>query len=699
MADTSKWTFWHDHTGDWSWTMTVPNQHGYYIASFLATIVTLAGASAWNIVSLLIHAHFARNGPATDIFGLQQQVSLRNSPSGLRAAIDAVAVFLSWRGKPGRRRLRRTGLVAIMGMVTWTSFFAASLTTSRAATEITDRAMVRAVPKRCGFLKYTFNNESDITKSFASSASFEDLMDDKWANDTVAARAYALSMQSESVRTERSRSAYMNPKLGYTLEKNVPCALPNNSFCYNNDNATISLTTAKLSSHADLGINAPAKDRVFFQHKATCSIANNHAFLSDDSNYYYYNLGPVGRPNETDATYKHRKGVWSKQVGYQLDAAYAAPNSIEGGYWRPIKGIARKDAELGVVFFSQNGVTYTSPVNDPFFISNIARNFTESSRYKSDWFVRILICAEQFRWCASSDDAGACTEWGNQRRLWDEAMGKRTTLPWNAAQRATAARIAFPTSSISIVDSAVNLNSAGKFPNPLFASNKVRFNLLSSGLPDDQWHKEVSGWFETALADYQATTDEYARKSSGLDAFNVLSPFTDADELITKRGFTHDMMPTLQAQCAEQLVDDTAHVQNFNVVAVIIIIAVSAALVVVSSCFVEILDVCSDWRYRGFERSSRGKIARQADERLHLLRHTLDGATETPRAWGLAPWTGVPVVVGPAGADDDDEKALMTERDCIVQRPVMKGDDLTMYPTQTDHRHSTTSLESTAMLR
>ncbi|KAJ1324032.1 hypothetical protein MN608_10091 [Microdochium nivale] len=693
MADTSTWAFWHDHTSGWSWTMTVPNQHGYYITSFLATVVVLAGASAWTIVSLLIHAHLARKGPTTDIFGLQQQVSLRNSPSGFRATLDAVLVLLSWRGKPGKRRVRRAALIAVPGIVTWGGFLVASLLTSRVATEFTDRAMVRAKPERCGFLTYTLNNQSDVAKSFTTLDEFRDLAADKWANDTVAARAYALSMQSDTTRAGRSRSVYINPKLSYTLETNLPCALPDSSYCFNNDNSTIRLTSAKLDSHNDLGINAPPADRVLFQHKAECSIMNNQPFLAEDDSFRYYSMGPVGSPNDTGATYIYSKGNWTSYVGYQLDALYAAPDSGAEGYWHPVEGIARDDANLGIIFLSQNGVTYSSPVNDTFFLARLNKP-SAGNRFESDYFVRAMVCAEQLRWCNSADEPGECTDWGTASRLWEDAIGEgnRSVLGFNAAQRATAARISWdPQASVSILDSVVNLNAAA-----LFASTKVRFNLISSGLPNNQWHKEVSGWFETALADYQATAGEYVRKSSTLDAIRVLSPFTDRDELITEHGLTDDMMPALQAQCANQLVEDTAHLQNFNVVAVIIIIAVTVALVCVSFCMVDILDFFSDLSHRRLGQTSRSKIARQADEQLHLLRHTLNGTTEGPRAWGLAPWTGVPVIVAPT--DDDDEKAMMTVRDCTVQRPVMKGDDLTIYPKHADLRHSTASFESTAML-
>ncbi|KAH7018083.1 uncharacterized protein B0I36DRAFT_435468 [Microdochium trichocladiopsis] len=684
MADASRWTLWYDHSsvGGGGWVITVPNEHGFYITSFLSTIVTIAGASAWNIVSLLLHAHLARDGPATDVFGLQQQVSLRNSPSGIRAAVDALSLLASWRHTPGWKRIRRTALIAAPAVLVWGSFFAASLLTSLVANQATDRAIVRAKPSRCGFLVARRDDSDSGDGERVDRITFTDLITDKWSNDTINARAYALSVRTNSARNGPQRSIFMNPKLDYTFETEVPCGLPNATYCLNTVNATISLTSAKINSHADLGINAPPSDRVSFQHKAVCSVIDDGYFQTNKSGYIHYYLGPVGNFSSKGPTFRYPLGHWNSSVGYQMKASYARANSNASIMWHPRKGIARTDADQGVIFLSQNGVRYTQPVKDLFFIAERYERSTDS--YKRNSFVSTMVCAEQRRWCSPSTAVETCTEWGSMEDLWKDAISLDGILGFNTAQRATAARISFTPNAVRIIDSPVSLNTAA-----LFANTKVRFNRESSGLAENQWHQEIAGWFETMLADYQATTDEYVRKSSNLDAFKVLSPFDDVNEMITRYNFTHDMVATLQSQCDNQLIDDAVHIQNFSMVGVVIIIAFSSVLVLVSFCFVEILDWVSDLRRRGLGESSRTKIARQADEKLQLLRFAVDSSSENPKHWKLSRVTGIPVLA--TSGDGRDQE-------CKVTRPTMKGDDLAMYPKNIEEVQQVADSEMSSML-
>ena len=242
----------------------------------------------------------------------------------------------------------------------------------------------------------------------------------------------------------------------------------------------------------------------------------------------------------------------------------------------------------------------------------------------------------------------------------------------------------------------------------------MRFNFESAGLPPNQWHKEISGWFETTLAGYQAMTNNYAHKSTNLDAFKVLSPFDTADteDLVSSKmrfGLTHDMISALQAQCGGQLVEDAVHIQNFSVVGVIVILAVSWSLVATSFWFVAILDFVSAlWHhhrrrrqgYSGLEgaeaqvgaegkgddgawEESQSKVARQADDKMHLLRFALEASSSVSghghlhhraREWRLR--ARIEILVMAVSGDDEEIQRL----ECQITRPVMKeGETLASY--------------------
>ena len=127
--------------------------------------------------------------------------------------------------------------------------------------------------------------------------------------------------------------------------------------------------------------------------------------------------------------------------------------------WRPAEGIARPDADLGIVFLNANGVRYSSEVQDPWFQAGL--HHPESREWESDAWTTIMICADQYRWC-SSDASGdyGCTPYGGTVALTEAATSNNGILGFNPAQRATAARLAWAWSP-SIVDSPVSMGAGG----------------------------------------------------------------------------------------------------------------------------------------------------------------------------------------------------------------------------------------------
>lgn len=317
-------TAWRDYSDlqgrpGWGHVITVSNSSGFYIMAFLSTIVTIAGGSAWAMISLLIHAHLARKGTSSDVFGLQQQVALRNPGSAFRAAWDAFTIHWSWSKVPATRRLRRTAMIAVPGIIVWAFFTVASIMVSKIATDADSPVMVRVKPHKCGFMAFTADSQG--TGAGLDTVALEELRADKFTNDTIDARAYALSMRPDMFRNGEPKSSFIKPKLGYTLETNVPCLFPNETYCLVTDRGavtTISLTSDKLNSHLDLGINAPRQDRVFMQQKATCSLVDPSSVASDDEEYISYDLGAIGNATDDAYTFVYPKGVWNNTVGYQV---------------------------------------------------------------------------------------------------------------------------------------------------------------------------------------------------------------------------------------------------------------------------------------------------------------------------------------------------------------------------------------------
>jgi hypothetical protein len=141
---------------------------------------------------------------------------------------------------------------------------------------------------------------------------------------------------------------------------------------------------------------------------------------------------------------------------------------------------------------------------------------------------------------------------------------------------------------------------------------------ISFGLPENQWQIEVIGWFQTNIAMLQAYVINFASNAADLSPFGYVEP--------PKGRYQQD-------QCTQQLVQAVGEVQNFSVCGMMIIVCVSAALVLLDCSLEQIVDFVDKF----YCRDSIAKRARQANDKLHLLRMALGG-----NEWELGRW-GVPV--------------------------------------------------------
>src|SRR6266487_114263 len=85
----------------------------------------------------------------------------------------------------------------------------------------------------------------------------------------------------------------------------------------------------------------------------------------------------------------------------------------------PIPEIARDDADVSLIFLTQNSLAYTNPVDDPFFAAHETHTPHEvvpgdiNPLYCSDNLVSVMGCMDQHRICnPTTPDGLHCTSWG-----------------------------------------------------------------------------------------------------------------------------------------------------------------------------------------------------------------------------------------------------------------------------------------------
>lgn len=202
-----------------------------------------------------------------------------------------------------------------------------------------------------------------------------------------------------------------------------------------------------------------------------------------------------------------------------------------------------------------------------------------------------MVCADQYVLCNPS--IASCTSPAGILSLVNSLAS--TTLNFSTAQLSTADRIIYSLAQSNTYTTVANLGTAA-----LWANNMV------------------TGHVSFGLAMLQAYVVDFASNTADLGAFGYVEP--------PANRYQRD-------QCTNQLVQAVGEVQNFSFCGMLIIVCVSAALILLDCSLERIVDLVVDF----YKRDSVARRARQADNKLHLLRMALGGDD-----WVLGRWN-IPV--------------------------------------------------------
>ncbi|KXX78380.1 hypothetical protein MMYC01_206024 [Madurella mycetomatis] len=490
-------------------TLTLSVSAGYLAVSGLTLLVTLAGASFWNITAFLLH-HWKTKETTTNVIDLQHRVILRNSTGALRTIVEILKVHQAWSKKPRQCLLLKTCTVAVPALLVAAGFAVAGLFTSAVANKTYGPVAARIQPSSCGY--WSFDATTEGTASMTA----------KIVNDTIQARNYAASFYANS-SSSPARPVFIRTTLPYTTTGSAPCPIPAAERCILGPNRAFRATSELLDSHNMFGINAPVRDRVQLQLSLTCSpvraIDLAAVINGSESLTVHYFLGPVG--DQSSYTYRYNSAMANNTgLGYSLASYHAVANDptlTDTLGWRPIPDFARADADISVHFMNQNDLRYLGPVYDPWFSADGTLNYTFNGLFltRPDYLVTIMACADEYRLCNPS--TSQCTQTAGVWALTENALTKNV-LNFNVDQLATAARIVV---ALADVNTGMTVSSLG--PAALWANNKLIRGNISPALPDNQWQIEVVGWFQTELAKIQASITEFASNAAELNPYGTIS--------------------------------------------------------------------------------------------------------------------------------------------------------------------------------
>ena len=310
--------FWHDYSvnGGGAWTLTLNIRWSGFLLTALSAFVGIVATSFWSILAFTIHQFRARPGQADALY-FQQQAVYRNPSSAFGTVVELINICWAWRSRPqatsSQRIVQRSVVFSLPPLVVFVGFTIAAVFVGDVTRPTYKSDDVKIKPSNCGML--VADNQQNLA-AFSTTVS-------KFANDTIAARAYARSCYGQP-STSSVCGFYAQQSLPYT-RSNVKCPFgedTNGQRLCSVDSA-LTLDSGLLDSSEYLGINAPKNDRILFRRSLTCSPINVTAYqkpsnLTDEAGFtnWQYFLGPID--GDVDWTYLYDTHKAKDDFGYQV---------------------------------------------------------------------------------------------------------------------------------------------------------------------------------------------------------------------------------------------------------------------------------------------------------------------------------------------------------------------------------------------
>lgn len=297
------WTNW-AHGRVMGSTLTLTRSDGALLIAFIAFFVTMTGTQLWRIVCFAVHSKLSTDSPQ-DALHNQRQVVLRNSTTPLGSIWILMQMMHAW--KRGQKESNMQALVRLLPLCLGTLVVAVGLA---AATGLSSRIAqgdngVLIDGSRCS----RFDFGDNLTAIALHRAPYE--MRDITMGADYAQRCY------ESTSSSNECNTFARQSLPLIMTPNASCPF-DSSMCLSQETNVI-VDTGLMDSHADLGLNWPAKDRFQLQSKWHCAplvtegYKSNYAY--ENRTFVRYQYGDLMQmPSECDCTLAIPNGTLSDAI-------------------------------------------------------------------------------------------------------------------------------------------------------------------------------------------------------------------------------------------------------------------------------------------------------------------------------------------------------------------------------------------------
>ncbi|CAI7637299.1 unnamed protein product [Penicillium viridicatum] len=584
---------WQNHNEEtWStWTLTLKQRDGGILSAALVLFVGFAATQAWNIVKLILHQVLLRS--RQDGLDQQLQAMLRNSSTHAEAAWFSIRIPLGWRRRRGLvHGLARSFPILIVSMVLIASWAAAQILLSRIWTAAGNEFLINS--EMC-----------------------------RWVNTTD---IYNSGQTMQNAFCQGLPRAALN----WTMS-DAPCPFADPSLCVSTNSTPVMLDTGYLSSSVHFGIHTKQEDSILYRRVANCSPVTTAYQVSPErgviDNYY----GPIGTPDPSDGkpdgftfTYVDRDRTFD-------DVMLAAYNlvPVSSSTWQHNATFTdRQDVQPSLMFIT-NPNLYTEPNYDPIFGTGVSINTAGfGTLYNGSNTISVLGCLEQYEICNPAGPGDpVCMLYKPSSHVDYDPSAIVKPLRFSEKQLATFIRL-------DAIQVGTNLPvvATGSF---FLASRTLFRGLQWAALPSTQWRLELSRWFSEGLALMQQGV-------------------VDSTTMPENNGLYFPELSGTAASCKHQIIRNVTGLQNFNMLAIVIVLVVGSIIIVLGLT----IDTIVGYVQRRFPGASEGWVHWTLDGVFQLQRLAYRGA-------GVRSWrdedTYIPIVDGRALPGVDPQTMAFAE--------------------------------------
>jgi hypothetical protein len=525
-------------------TLTLSSANGTILVAVLAIFVQVTGSQLWRVFQVALHQSRATQDPRDGLHH-QHQAVLRNNSSDFASVWQFLRIGLAWRHQKTTNALRRSLALVIWALLHFALFALAGIF-STPLIHAGDAVLSRS--PFCGKFSKTYLASLG---SHANTGMPGHLENEYYAQYQIRYEQSQQYAESCYMKTETLASCDLLSSLllSWNTTTHNSCAF-GSPVCLT---ATPSVTfdTGFLSSHEDLGLNAPEQDRIWYRKCTTCTVLNDAKFISNWKNISatadspaksvvdaYYGPSPLADRN---ATYSYSEwdqyysfDQYSNTDPYQINTQFAAAGDTTylTSTFQPIPELNRTDADTTLTFLSFSKM-YEAAVDDPWFAAHRAEPYParmnqkiNGTVFKRDRPVTTLGCAEQHQICTSGNSSSSSSPSHCTPMLGWLQLARDGVEALNLTSRQSSTYYRVFQAAVEAIFSNILQQLAQRDP-PLLARRQIN-GIVGLGLPDNQWQNEIEYFHSIAMAHLQRAvvaygTGEFAANTAYINISNGTS--------------------------------------------------------------------------------------------------------------------------------------------------------------------------------